>query len=80
MDYKAVDCVVYNLAKVEFFMFVHALLQHGMLDSFQNILWKCDRTVWVISLYWLISNSNYWSLAVTFVKSVVNIFDVHMEG
>ena len=35
MDYIAADCVVYNLSKVEFYMLVHALLQHGMLDSFQ---------------------------------------------
>ena len=25
----------YNLAKVEFYMFVQALLQHSVLDSFQ---------------------------------------------
>ena len=36
MHYIAVDRVVYNLAKVQFYMFVHALLQHNVLDSFQS--------------------------------------------
>jgi len=35
ITYIAMDCVVYSLAKVEFYMFVHALLQHSVLDSFQ---------------------------------------------
>ena len=57
MDYTAVDCEVYNLVK-ELYMFVHALLQRSVLK---------------ISLYWLISNANYWPLTLTFVQSVVSI-------